>query len=100
MLLSSRNIKMRKVSQKLADKFLAPFQVVERIGKNSYRLKLPQEYGRLHPTFHVSPLQRYHRRPGTEPPDPVDIDGEEEWIVEEILDVGGVGKKRKRLVKW
>lgn len=37
-LLSSRNIKLRRASQKLADKFLGPFQVVRRVGKNAYRL--------------------------------------------------------------
>lgn len=99
-LLSSRNIKLRRASQKLADKFLGPFQVVRRVGKNAYRLQLPQKYGRIHPTFHVSLLKPYHRRHGTEPPNPVDVEGEEEWLVEEILDVGGTGKRRKWLVKW
>ena len=99
-MLSSRNIRLAKPKRKLADKFIGPFQIEEAVGPNAYRVALPQKYGRIHSTFHVSLLRLYHRRPGTEPPDPVDIDGEEAFVVEAILDACGRGKRRRWLVKW
>ena len=65
---------------------LGPFKVLAKIGKQAYRLDLPASYGKVHLVFYVSLLEEYRRRPGTEPPPPVEIDGEEELVVEKILD--------------
>ena len=86
-LLSSKHIRLQKASRKLADKFLGPFEVLKVVGKNAYTLKLPKKYGRLHSTFHVSLLEPYRQRPGSEKPTAIDIASEEEWEVEKILDV-------------
>ena len=99
-MLSSRNINLRRAMKKLSDKNIGPFQIEAKLGQNAYRLRLPQQYGRLHSTFHVSLLSPYHRRPGEEPPVPVEIEGEEEYEVEAILDAVGSGKKRRWLVRW
>lgn len=99
-MLSSRHIRTLQASKKLADKFLGPFEVSERIGRNAYKLALPDKYGRLHHTFHVSLLEPYRRRQGYDTPEPQDIDGEEEWEVEQILDDVGLGSKRKFYVRW
>jgi hypothetical protein len=58
-MLSSRNIRMRKVSKKLADKFLSLFRVIAIQGKNAYELELPKSYRRIHRTFHVALLEPY-----------------------------------------
>ena len=58
-MLSLKNIYMRKVSKKLTDKFLRPFKVKKLIGKMAYELKLLLNYERIHSTFHVTLLELY-----------------------------------------
>lgn len=99
-LLSAKNIRLRRASKKLSDRFLGPFVIERKVSNTAYRLKLPQKYNRLHPVFHISLLQAYSQREGCEPPEAIDIEGEEEWEVESILDAEGRGKKRTYLVKW
>lgn len=99
-MLSAKNIRMRRPSKKLADRYVGPFTILEVVGKNAYKLDLPKSYGRIHPTFHVSLLEKYQRREGVEPPEPVEVDGEEWWEVESILDEVKTHGKRKFLVRW
>jgi hypothetical protein len=68
---------MKHPHKKLDSKFLRPFKVLKRIGKQAYKLDLPDSVSRLHPTFHVSLLERYYGRPDAQPP-PVELmdDGE------------------------
>ena len=53
----------------------------------AYRLKLSQQVGSIHDIFHVSLLEPYvsDRRSAPEPPPPIEVDGEEEYELEEIL---------------
>jgi hypothetical protein len=98
-MLSSRNIRMRRASKKLTDKFLGLFRVIAIRGKNAYKLELPKSYSRIHPTFHVTLLEPYQRREGVKLPEPIKIDGEDEWEVERILDTRVVRKKRLFLMR-
>jgi hypothetical protein len=85
-LLSAKNIQMKHRHKKLDSKFLRPFKVLKRIGKQAYKLDLPDSMSCLHPTFHVSLLERYHGRPDVQPP-PVELmDDGEHWEVEKIVD--------------
>nr|GEW33463.1 putative reverse transcriptase domain-containing protein [Tanacetum cinerariifolium] len=43
---------------KLAPRYVGPFEIMERVGKVAYRLKLPQELSCIHDTFHVSNLKK------------------------------------------
>lgn len=101
-LLSSKNIKTVRTSKKLDYRFVGPFKVEQRIGKQAYRLELPIKYARMHPVFHVSLLELYHRRPGEAPevvlPDL--IDGEEEWEVHDLLDRRLHRGREQYLVRW
>jgi hypothetical protein len=99
-LLSSRNLKLRKPCKKLTDRFIGPFQVMEAVGENAYRLRLPKEYSRLHSTFHVSLLEPYHRREGVEPPGPTLLDDDEVFDVEAILDERDIRGEHQFLIKW
>ncbi|GJS16650.1 hypothetical protein Tco_0411122 [Tanacetum coccineum] len=38
---------------KLAPRFVGPFEILERIGPMTYRLRLPKELSSVHDTFHV-----------------------------------------------
>lgn len=99
-LLSSRHIRILRPSRKLADKFLGPFQIIACVGKNAYTLDLPLKYGRIHPTFPVAFLEPYRRRNGVKPPEPIDIEGEEEWVVDKILDEREARGRSTFLVRW
>ena len=109
-LLSTANLPMpRNLTRKLARLYDGPFEVLERIGQNAYRLKLPASV-RLHPVFNVSQLRPY-RQPTDKFPDrvvdpqpPVVVDGEEEYEVEAVISHRdsrrGGATRRQYLVKW
>lgn len=46
----------RRVCQKLSAKYFGPYEIVEKIGKETYRLKLPP-HSQVQPVFHVSQLK-------------------------------------------
>jgi hypothetical protein len=67
-----------------------PFKIIDRIGKNSVRISLPQDLRRIHPVFHVSQLEpsipnRFPDR-APPPPEPIEIDGDIEYELREISD--------------
>ncbi|GKF18969.1 putative reverse transcriptase domain-containing protein [Tanacetum coccineum] len=43
---------------KLNPRYVGPFKVIAKVGKVAYRLELPQEFSRVHHTFHVSNLKK------------------------------------------
>ncbi|GJV24479.1 putative reverse transcriptase domain-containing protein [Tanacetum coccineum] len=43
---------------KLSPRYVGPFEIVERVGRVAYRLRLPQELVGVHDTFHVSNLKK------------------------------------------
>ncbi|GKF55524.1 hypothetical protein Tco_0165864, partial [Tanacetum coccineum] len=43
---------------KLALRYVGPFDILERIGHVTYRLRLPKELSGVHDTFHVSNLKK------------------------------------------
>ncbi len=55
--LSSKNIPLRSVCNKLAPKFIGPFTVTKILSPVAVRLKLPPAYRRIHSVFHVSKLK-------------------------------------------
>ncbi len=60
-MLSSRYIYTLRISKKLADKYLGPFKILNRIRNNAYKLNLLPKYGRLYHTFFVSLLEAYYK---------------------------------------
>nr|GEX79328.1 reverse transcriptase domain-containing protein [Tanacetum cinerariifolium]GEX82420.1 reverse transcriptase domain-containing protein [Tanacetum cinerariifolium] len=44
--------------EKLAPRYLGPFEILERIGPVAYRLRLPEELSSVHDTFQVSNLKK------------------------------------------
>ena len=57
-LLSTRNLKVKGTPGKLQKRFVEPFQVIEIIGEQAYRLALPEDW-KIHPVFHVSLLRTW-----------------------------------------
>ena len=51
------------LSKKLAPKWVRPFPIEWVISSVAYCISLPEEYGQIHPVFHVSPLHRHHGPP-------------------------------------
>ena len=107
-LLSTKNLHIKKsaLTRKLHSRFIGPFKVVAKVGKQAYELELPPTM-KMHDVFHVSLLRPYHEDGSHQPP-PLTLlmDGEQEHEVETILDhkpkLSG-NKKRKPtayLVRW
>ena len=46
-----------RLSKKLADKFLGPYEVIAQPGTHSVTLRLPDSLRAVHPMFHVSTLE-------------------------------------------
>src|ERR1700677_174271 len=84
-----KNINQARPSKKLSDRFLGPFKVVEPVGHQAYRLKLLKTM-KIHPVFHVSLLEPYHRREGEDPSrhePPILVEDDSTWV-----SIGGLKK--------
>ena len=92
-------------SRKLSHQRLGPFLVIRKVGNGAYCLCLPPSMSQLHPVFNVvklilapdDPVPGRHLCP---PPLPEIIDGEKEFIMEEILDSRVINQKLHYLIKW
>jgi hypothetical protein len=103
----AKYISTTRPSKKLSEKYLGPYEVIGKPGSLSYLVSLPQRMRTIHPVFHVSMLEPStpNSIPGrtNSPPPPVEIDGELEYEVEEILDSKLDRRKRIQLqyfVQW
>ena len=100
----AKHIKSTRPTEKFSEKYLGPFKVIERSGSVSYKLQLPDYLRRIHPVFHVSQLEPVQlnsipNRVQTPPP-PIEVDGEEEYEVEDILNSRYYRRQFQYLVKW
>ena len=101
--LQAKEIKIHIPSRKLSPKQLGPFEVTEVISDVDYRLKLPPAL-KLHNVFHVDRLSRYKGNDVNgltpPPPEPVEVEGEEEYKVDHVRDARMFGRTLKFLVRW
>ncbi|GJZ53068.1 hypothetical protein Tco_0607953 [Tanacetum coccineum] len=75
---------------KLNPRYVGPFKVIERVGEVAYKLKLPEEFSRVHNTFHVSNLKKCHAdEPLVVPLDGLHLDHRLHFV-EEPLEIVGV----------
>lgn len=98
------------LSRKLTAKFCGPFRISEVLSDVTVKIELPQTW-KISDTFHVSRLRevqsdggQFPDRSRSPPPEPIIIDNEEEYEVEQILAHRSVKKGRRSikeyLIKW
>src|SRR6266576_3665841 len=103
--LEATNLNLRHQKTKLALKRYSPFIITEEISPVAYCLGLPLAWN-IHNVFHASLLSPYHETPQHGPnyswPPPDLIDGEEEYVVEKIVNHQRHRRSRtlQYLVKW
>jgi len=103
--LDASDVKTTRPLKQLSHWRLGPFPIDSQVGNGVYQLRLPPSMSHLHPVFNVVKLSLAPPDPipGCQtslPPLPEIVDGEEEWVVEEILDSQMVNRKLCYLVKW
>jgi hypothetical protein len=102
--LNTKNIRTKRPSKKLDYKKFGPFRIKEKISNHAYRLELPGILGKIHDVFHVDLLSEQpteyfpNRKPAPQPP--IEIEGEEEYEVKEILDCQRSRGRMLYLVRW
>ena len=98
-----RNVKTMRPSKKLDYKKMGPFKIIKKVGTSSYKLGLPASM-RIHNTFHISLLEPYkdHKFPSQiqNHPPPIEIEGEPEYVLEEIIDSRLYRNKLQYRAKW
>ena len=102
--LSSKDIAIsRPASRKLTPRQLGPYEVTERTGELTYRLNLPPSM-RQHPVFHVDRLSPWMGNDingqDPPPPQPIQINNELKYKVENILDSRKYRDQHQYLVQW
>ncbi|GJU16679.1 putative reverse transcriptase domain-containing protein [Tanacetum coccineum] len=92
---------------KLNPRYVGPFRVLAKVGKVAYRLELPQEFSRVHHTFHVSNLKKcYADGPLVMPLEGIHVDDKLQFVEEpvEIMEREIKRLKRSRIplvkVRW
>ncbi|MBW0519204.1 hypothetical protein O181_058919 [Austropuccinia psidii MF-1] len=91
-------------TKKISERWLGPFEVIQKIGSHAYHLKLPQQWNSVHPVLHVSFLEpvkqstipKQHQLP---PPTAL-VKEQEEWEVAQVLDSKLRRGKLWYLVEW
>ena len=107
-MVKAQHFRSMRPSKKLSEKNLGPYPIIAQACTHSFTLRLPDSMRAIHPVFHVSQLE-----PTTPnsisgrvqpPPPPVEIDGEPEYEISEILD-SKIDRRRRScqllyLVRW
>ncbi|GJZ00679.1 hypothetical protein Tco_0518108 [Tanacetum coccineum] len=71
--------------EKLAPRFVGPFEIIEKVGPVAYRLDLPEELNGFHDTFHVSNLKKCLADPTLQVPlDEIQVDAKLNFMEEPV----------------
>ncbi len=102
--LNAKNIKTKRPAKKLDYKHFSPFKIIKKIGSHAYQLALPKTMNAIHNVFHVNLLSEdpkdYFPQRKQPPPPPIEVEGDKEYIVAEILDNRRRYGKMQYLVRW
>ena len=98
---------MTRPTKKLSEKNLGPYEIIAQVGSHSFTLQLPEAMRAVHLVFHVSMMEPAASSSipnrTEEPPPLVEVDGEIEYEIAEILDTKLDRCFRRKLwylVKW
>ncbi|KAJ5895495.1 hypothetical protein N7495_007186 [Penicillium taxi] len=80
--LSTKNLRLKSLSNKLSPKFIGPFKPLEKVGKQAYRLGLPTKYDRLHNVFPITLLEPWKSRKDGETTTLPELQDDMEWEIE------------------
>ena len=87
--LSAKHIRTTRPTKKLDVRHLGPYRIAKQVSSHAYQLDLPPGM-KIHNVFHVRLLSPYLPnqipRRYQPPPPPIEVEGEEEWEIEAILD--------------
>ena len=103
--MSTKDLKFQMVgrrTEKLTEQFVGPYKVKRVVSTNAIEFELPSTI-KIHPVVNVSKVHKYRNQvegQKKKTPQPVVIEGEEEWEVEKILNKRIVRGKEKFLVWW
>src|SRR5690606_33677306 len=101
--LNAQNITTLRPSRKLDHRRLGPYKITKVVSSHAYELDLPPAI-KIHKVQIVSLLDPADNNPlpgqVTPPPPPVEVDGEEEYYVDEILDSKLSRGRLKYLFRW
>lgn len=101
--LEATNLNIKQPSQKLYHKQLGPFTIKQQLSKLNYKLNPPSNM-KIHPVFHVNLLTPIKTsttiKQDISTPAPIEIDGQEEYEVEKLLDSRIYRNQFQYLVQW
>ena len=101
--LESKNLSTPYLSKKISPKREGPFKIKEVLSPLTYRLDLPDRW-KIHDVFHASLLTPFTQTevygPAFPNPPPEEVEGEEEYEVEEAVDARLHRGKIQYLIKW
>jgi hypothetical protein len=99
---STKSWKTDRPSHKLSNQMEGPFSITRQIG-NSFEVQLPESV-KIHNVFAPDKLRKDPEDPlpgqVNDPPDPVEVDGEEEYEVQEVLASRTLRGRLEYRIKW
>jgi transposase InsO family protein len=97
--LLTKNLRTTRPSKKLDHVKVGPFLISERISPVNYQLQLPQD-AKIHPVFHISLLEPAHEETPLQNTFHYEVEEDNEYEVERIVDHRGTPNECEYLVKW
>ena len=92
----------KRATKKLMEKSIGPYVVKKIVSENTVELELPAVL-RIHPVVNMRRIVKYKEQVKGQKkilPPPIEVAGEKEYEVKEILDMQERRRKTKYLVKW